>query len=250
MTPAALLNELFGQLGEPFTGEALFDSLTDLVFFIKNIRGEYVVVNQEMVQRCGRHEKSELIGRKADAVYPPPLGQSYRLQDETLLKTGEPILNQLELQLYHHGGTGWCLTNKLPLRARDGRVIGLVGISRDLQAPDEKGADFALVAKGVRHIQAHYYEPLKIAEVAALAGFSSYQFNQRIRKIFQLTAGQFIHKVRLDAAVRRLRETNDSVALIALACGYSDQSAFTRHFHQTVGLTPKEFRRAAQVPGK
>jgi hypothetical protein len=67
-----------------------------------------------------------LIGRKADEVFPPPLGQSYRAQDETPLKTGDPILNQLELQLHHHDRLGWCLTNKLPLRGRLGRVVGLV----------------------------------------------------------------------------------------------------------------------------
>lgn len=245
MPPTARLKELFSQLEEPFTGELLFDCLTDLVFFIKNARGEYVVVNQEMVNRCGRRDKRELIGRKADEVYPPPLGLSYRAQDEALLKTGEPILNQLELQLYHSGGTGWCMTNKLPLRGRDGRVVGLVGISRDLQAPNERGADFAHVAEALRHVQAHFDEPLRISQVAALAGLSPYQFDQRIRKIFQITAGQFIHKVRMDAAVRRLRETEDPVALIALDCGYSDQSAFTRQFRNTVGLSPTEFRRAA-----
>jgi len=245
MPPTDLLTELFSQLDEPFTGEALFDCLTDLVFFIKNMRGEYVVVNQEMVARCGRREKRELIGRKADEVYPPPLGQSYREQDETLLRTGEPILNQLELQLYHSGGTGWCLTDKLPLRGRHGRVVGLVGISKDLQAPNEKGEDFSRVARAVGHIQTHFHEPLKISSLAALAGLSPYQFDQRIRKIFQITTGQFIHKVRMDAAVRRLRETDEPVALIAQDCGYSDQSAFTRQFRQTVGLSPAVFRRTA-----
>ncbi len=241
-----LLKDLFAQLDEPYTGEALFDCMTDLVFFIKNSRGEYVVVNREMVLRCGRREKAELLGRKADEVYPPPLGQSYRAQDEALIKTGQPILNQLELQLYHTGVRGWCLTYKLPLRARDNSVIGVVGISKDLQAPNETGADFARLAKAVNHIQNRYGEPLKIPELAAMAGFSTYQFDQRMRRVFQLTPGQFIQKVRMDAAVRRLRETIDPVAQIALDCGYSDQSAFTRQFHQTVGLSPGEFRRASK----
>jgi PAS domain S-box-containing protein len=248
MPPTQLLSGLFSQLEEPFTGEALFDCLTDLVFFIKNARGEYVAVNQEMVARCGCTSKSELIGRKPDEVYPPPLGQSYRAQDEALLRTGEPILNQLELQLYHRGGTGWCLTNKLPLRGRQGRIIGLVGISKDLQAPNEKSQDFSRVARAVHHLQTHFGEALKIPGLAALAGLSAYQFDQRIRRIFQITAGQFIHKVRMDAAVRRLRNTNDPVASIAQDCGYSDQSAFTRQFRQTVGLSPGQFRRAASGP--
>ena len=57
MNSATLQTELFSQLAEPFTGEALFDCLGDLVFFIKNRRGEYVVVNQTLVERCGRREK-------------------------------------------------------------------------------------------------------------------------------------------------------------------------------------------------
>jgi PAS domain S-box-containing protein len=243
MTRAALQEDLFAQLDAPFTGEALFDCLTDLTFFIKNLRGEYVVVNQELVARCGRREKRELIGRKADEVFPPPLGQSYRAQDETLLKTGDPILNQLELQLYHSGRTGWCLTNKLPLRGRQGRVVGLVGISKDLQAPNERGADYSPLAAVVQHIQTHFGETLRMADLASRAGLSPYRFDQRIRKIFQITTGQFIHKVRMDAAVRRLRESADPITMIALDCGYSDQSAFTRQFRQTVGLSPSEFRR-------
>lgn len=239
-----LCEEVFDQLAAPFTGEALFDCLTDLTFFIKNRRGEYVVVNQELVTRCGRREKRELIGRKADEVFPRPLGQGYRVQDESLLKTGVPILNQLELQLYHSGGAGWCLTNKLPLRGRDGSVVGLVGISKDLQAPNERGDDYPALAAVVQHIQTHFAEPLRIGELAKRARLSAYQFDQRIRRIFQITTGQFVLKVRMDAAVRRLRETADPIATIALDCGYSDQSAFTRQFRQTVGLSPSEFRRS------
>lgn len=241
-----LLAGLFSRLDEPFTGEALFDCLTDLVFFIKNARGEYVVVNQELVERCGKQGKREIVGRKADEVYPPPLGQSYRQQDEAVIRTGEPILNQLELQLYHNGRAGWCLTNKLPLKGRGGTVIGLVGISKDLQAPNEKDADYSQVARAIQHLQSHLDGPLKVPDLAALAGLSAYQFDLRIRKLFQITAGQFIHKVRMDAAVRRLRETNDPVVTIAQDCGYSDQSAFTRQFRQTVGLSPVQFRKAAR----
>jgi AraC-like DNA-binding protein len=245
MNTTALLEKLFAQLEEPFTGEALFDCLTDLVFFIKNARGEYVVVNREMLVRCGRREKGEVIGKKADEVFPPPLGKGYRAQDEALLRTGQPILDQLELQLYHSGVTGWCVTNKLPLRGRQGEVAGLVGISQDLLAPNEKGEDYSHVAQVVRYVQTHLNSPLRLARLATLAGLSPYQLDQRIRKIFRITTGQFIHKARMDAAVRRLRESLDPVALIALDCGYADQSAFTRQFRQTVGLSPTAFRRAA-----
>jgi AraC-like DNA-binding protein len=242
MTPAQLQNELFSQLAEPFSAETLFDCLPDVVFFIKNRRCEYVVTNQTLVERCGRRAKRELIGRRADELFPAPLGESYRAQDEGVLRSGTAILNQLELHCYSTGERGWCLTNKLPLRNQQGQVIGLVGISKDIQSASDRGEDYTAVAGAVQHIRNNFSEPLRVKDLAAQAGLSQYQFEQRIRKIFQLTAGQLIQKTRMEAAVRRLRETNDPIATIALDCGYSDQSAFTRQFRQTVGLAPSEYR--------
>jgi hypothetical protein len=125
-TPTELRAELFSQLAEPFTGEALFDCLGDLAFFIKNQRSEYVLVNQTLVERCGLREKQELIGRRADEIFPPPLGRNYRAQDERVLKNGGAVRNQLELHFYPSGARGWCLTNKLPLQDRAGHIVGLV----------------------------------------------------------------------------------------------------------------------------
>ena len=226
--------------------EALFDCLPDLVFFVKNSRGEYLVVNQTLVDRCGKRAKDELIGRRADEVFPAPLGRSYRAQDEQVLRSGNPIRNQLELHLFPAGGRGWCVTNKLPLRGRGGKITGLFGVSKDLQAANEGSEDFSQVAEAVRRIQTRYDQPLKVRDLARYAGLSVYQFEHRMRRIFQITAGQLLQKVRMEAAVQRLRGTDEPIADIALACGYSDQSAFTRSFRQTVGLSPSEYRRSLQ----
>lgn len=223
--------------------EALFDCLPDLVFFIKNERGEYVVVNQTLVERCGKRSKGELIGRRVEELFPLPLGRSYGAQDQQVLQSGVPIRNQLELHLYPAGGRGWCVTNKLPLRGADGRIAGLFGFSRDLQSANERSRDFSQVAKAVRRIQTQYGERLTVAALARSAGLSQYQFEQRMRRIFQITAGQLIQKVRMEAAMRRLGEGEDAIAAVALECGYADQSAFTRKFRQTVGLSPSEYRR-------
>lgn len=242
MNPARLQSELFSQLPGPFTGEALFDCLTDLVFFVKNRRGEYVVVNETLVERCGCREKADLLGRRPDDVFPEPLGKSYREQDETVLRHGRAILNQLELHFYVTRGRGWCLTTKLPLRDRRRHVIGLMGVSKDLQAAVTGSEDYAAVARAVRHIQENFGDNLRVKDLARFAGLSPYQFEQRIRKTFQLTAGQLIQKIRMEAALQRLRETDDPIAVVALECGYSDQSAFTRKFRQTVGISPSVYR--------
>jgi AraC-like DNA-binding protein len=49
----------------------------------------------------------------------------------------------------------------------------------------------------------------------------------------------------MEAALQRLRATRGSIAEVASACGYADQSAFTRAFRQTVGYSPSEYRASA-----
>jgi hypothetical protein len=50
------------------------------------------------------------------------------------------------------------------------------------------------------------------------------------------------------SGVRLLLETDDPIATIALECGYTDQSAFTRQFRQTLGMSPSKYRSAHGVP--
>ena len=55
-------------------------------------------------------------------------------------------------------------------------------------------------------------------------------------------------KVRIDAACERLSLSGEPIAQIALACGYSDQSAFSRQFKQAVGISPLAYRKKLHTP--
>lgn len=222
--------------------EALFDALPDVVFFIKDVHGRYVRVNQTLADRCTAGDKTKLIGKKPAEIFPAPLAASYARQDETVLKTGKKVEHQLELHIYPGSKAGWCLTTKHPLRDAGGRIIGVAGISRDLNAPGDKAAGFAELAAALRHMRRHYTEGLRIEDIAQKAGLSMYQFEQRVRKLFQMSPLQLLHKLRLDEATRLLRETDLPLGEIALQTGWCDQSAFTRHFTRYAGIAPGKFR--------
>ena len=225
----------------PFA-EALFDRIPDVVFFVKDHEGRYVVVNQTLVTRCGRRSKDELLGRTAREVFPSPLGDRFFDQDLRVLASGVPIIQNLELHLYPTRLEGWCLTDKLPLRGAEGQVAGIAGISRDLQSPATELDHLAEVAVVLDHVRACFGSALRVEELAGLAGFSIYQLNRRLRAIFGITTSQFITKTRIDAASELLRSGNRPIADVATACGYFDQSAFSRVFRKTVGLTPRQYR--------
>jgi AraC-like DNA-binding protein len=229
-------------LADPWFAASLFDQTPDIAFFVKDRQARYVVVNETLVARCGLRRKSEMLGKTAAELFPAPLGAGYMEQDLLVLRTGAPIRDRLELHIYPGGLRGWCLTHKFALLGTDASIVGLTGISKDLQRPDEAQEDYRQIARAVEQLQQSFAEPLRIESLAQSAGFSVDRFERRVRRIFQLTPRQLLTKARIDAASTLLLEERRSVAEIAQACGYGDQSAFTRQFKATVGLTPTAWR--------
>lgn len=219
----------------------IFDAVPDIVFFVKDRNGRYVVVNQALADRCGR-TKEELLGRTAVEVFPEALGGGFTEQDLEVLSEGRAIRGQLELHLYPNGREGWCLTWKEPVHAATGETIGIAGISRDLSFRLDSSRDLGAVSDILRHIDANLDEPLTTAELAARVGWSSFQLDQRIRGLFGVSTSQHITRRRIEHSRHLLDRTEQSISEIALSCGYGDQSSFTRQFRQSVGLPPRAYR--------
>jgi PAS domain S-box-containing protein len=220
----------------------LFRGVPDTAFFVKDRAGRYLLCNQSLAERCGFRSEAEMVGRHVRDIFPAELGERYASQDEHVLRTGRPVIDRLELHWYSRKRTGWCLTTKLPLRDEKGTVVGLIGISRDLRAlSDTSGIPDGLAA-ALEHLDQEFAEPISPTQLAERAGLSPVRFARLIKRIFRITPTQLISQRRLAAASQLLRERDDAVADIALACGFYDHSAFTRAFRAATGLTPTQFR--------
>lgn len=218
----------------------LFDALPDVVFFVKDSAGRYSHANLSLVRRLGLRSREEVIGRSAADLFPAFMGGAYAAQDERVLR-GDVIENQLELHIFANRSSGWCLTCKRPLR-RAGRPVGLVGISRDLGRPDGKHPTYLRLQRVVAHLREHFADDLRVRTLAEMSGLSVAQLERHFKRVFQLTPQQFQTRLRIESAMRLL-EGEQSMAAIGLACGFTDQSAFSRQFRGTVGMTPRDYRR-------
>jgi AraC family transcriptional regulator len=82
-----------------------------------------------------------------------------------------------------------------------------------------------------------------VGELAGLCGLSRSYFT----RAFKVSMGTPPHRWLLRQRVRRagemLERTNESIAAIALACGFADQSHLTRVFHAVTGTSPAAWRR-------
>jgi len=225
--------------------QPLFDACPDIVFFIKDEQSRYTHINLTLLKRLGVRQRDDVIGKMTNEVFPVQMGARYLAQDRRVLG-GEVIENLLELQLYANRSAGWCLTFKRPLR-QAGQVIGLIGISRDLGAPDRNNSSYARLQRAVEHMQAHYNTPLRISTLATIAEVSVAQLERLFKHVFQITPQQMLTKLRIEEAMRLL-PSRDSIAEIGQACGFSDQSAFARQFKATVGMPPRDYRALTTAP--
>jgi PAS domain S-box-containing protein len=226
----------------PATMVELFEQLPEVAFFVKDVAGRYTAVNVSLLRRTGLRERSDLIGKTVQDVFPPDLAARFELQDAEVLRSGRPVRDQLELHWNTSQQRSWCLTTKLPLRDAAGTVTGLVGISRDVNPPGETPEVPAAVAEAVTWLQQHYGGTLSATSLAAKAGMPAGRFARITKRLFGLSPQQMIAQTRLQAAARLLETTTGSIAEIALACGFADHSAFTRAFKSALGHTPMQHR--------
>ena len=245
-----LQKEFFSALGGYHSNDALFDRISDTVYFLKDGDGRYISVNQSLVERCGCNSKLDILGRTASEVFPAPLGDLITQQDDHVIKLGTPIQAKLELHLYAQTREGWCLTWKESLRNQKGVVIGLSGISRDLQPNLGLPFDISELSNVLTFVDENIDQTLRLPELARIAGLSGYQLDKRIHALFGLSAGQYITRARIEHACNLLKQSMAPISTIALDCGYSDQAAFSRQFRRSLGLSPAAYRKTSNAPIK
>lgn len=98
------------------------------------------------------------------------------------------------------------------------------------------------VNRAVDYVTRNLHQPLRLAEVAEAACFSSYHFHRIFRGLMGETLTSFVKRVRLERAVYLLSHRKGaSLTEIALACGFSSSSDFSRSFRSHYGVAPSKF---------
>jgi AraC-like DNA-binding protein len=93
------------------------------------------------------------------------------------------------------------------------------------------------------HIDAHLGERIRIEDLAALLRISVGHFCRAFKSTFGLSAHDYLMRRRIEVAQGLMLTTCDPLSAIALNCGMSDQSHFSRCFRRIIGETPHQWRR-------
>jgi AraC-like DNA-binding protein len=239
------VESLLGAKGAQFT--RLFDCLEGVQVWMKDRRGRYVWVNHVFLmsfavkEQAANAELNQVQGKTDYDLCPRYLADQYQADDEQVL-AGESIVNRIELVGEADGLATWNVTNKIPLLAANGTVMGTAGMTWRLKGSNSgvlPGSDLAVV---LDYFRDHYRERIANSHLARLAGLSVRAFERKFLGAFQVSPQKFLRRLRLRMAGRALVFTRHSMVEVALNCGFADQSHFTREFHRYFGRTPREYR--------
>jgi AraC family transcriptional regulator len=118
----------------------------------------------------------------------------------------------------------------------------LVDSARAEQRTSVRGPSWLQRVK--ERIQDDFSARVTLEELSSEAGVHPVHLAATFRRFCGMTVGSYLRQLRVEYACRELIESNASLADIALAAGFADQSHFGRAFKRATRMTPAEYRAA------
>jgi PAS domain S-box-containing protein len=116
----------------------LLEGSDDRIFF-KDRAGRFVMVSASFPRAPGAqsHTKDTLIGLTDADLYSGPHADAALADEHHIMETGEAMVAKIERETFHDRPDAWARTTKLPLRDKEGKVVGTWGIASDVTAQVE-----------------------------------------------------------------------------------------------------------------
>jgi len=120
------------------------------------------------------------------------------------------------------------------------KIIGILEVTRN-----SDNFSYAGIRRAVAFIHREYARRLPLDEMAKVAHMSRRHFSRIFRKVMGVSPSEYVNKIRIDQAKRRLRQSR-SIAEVALEAGFQNVSYFYRMFKRFEEISPGVYRRKAK----
>ncbi len=234
-------SEFFRELKPGQFLEALFEAVPNAHLFIKDSERRFVAASEGFARQMGADSVSSLLGKTDHDFTPRFIADAFVKDDLSVLRTGMPILQKVEL-VPAQNSLDWLTTTKIPLYGISGKIIGLAGIIRKTEDSDELYRENPVIHRIVEQIGANYSRKISVCEMAAHAGISSSTVERLFRNTFGISPLKYVKKVRMHAACSMLRNSKKSLATIARECGFTDPTSMSRDFRLELKINPSSYR--------
>lgn len=121
----------------------------------------------------------------------------------------------------------------------------MLGRHGERPRPDAAPSNHVSAATLIRirdYLRAYYADDITVSELAAVAGLSRAHLTRAFSAAYHMPPHVYLNAVRVAQAQARIR-LGMPLTMVALECGFADQSHLTRRFKGSVGVTPSAWRR-------
>jgi len=111
------------------------EAITELLpvcLFAKDLEGRYIFANEAFVKTTNQPDVASVLGKRASDLFSKDHAALAEKEDRRILRTGNPILNRENLNKSWYGKDRYVIVSKVCVRARDGRKLGIAGITIDI----------------------------------------------------------------------------------------------------------------------
>jgi len=123
-----------------------------------------------------------------------------------------------------------------------GTMLGRYGERPRPVAASSDNVSTATLIRIRDYLRAHYADDITVSELAAVAGLSRAHLTRAFSAAYHMPPHVYLNAVRVTQAQTRIR-LGMPLTMVALECGFADQSHLTRRFKGSVGVTPSAWRR-------
>jgi PAS domain S-box-containing protein len=125
----------------------LMDHIPDNIYF-KDTQGRYLRINLSKARCSGLADPQQAVGLTDFDFFPAEHAQRALQDEQEIIRTGKPLVGKIERLVWRDGRVRWVSTTKAPLTDPQGKVVGTLGISRDItqqkQAEEERDRFFTM----------------------------------------------------------------------------------------------------------
>ena len=111
--------------------ENLLENIPDSIYF-KDAESRFIQISPSTAKKFGLKSAEEVIGKTDFDFFKHECATIYFNEEKEIMRTGTPLIGIEEKETWQDGTTSWATTTKLPLRDRQGKIIGTFGITRDI----------------------------------------------------------------------------------------------------------------------
>ncbi len=226
--PSALLREVF-------------DHVRDAPFCVKDSDLCFIEGNAAMFALCGAAHLEAIIGARSQDFFDAETSQAWDDSDRAVMQSRRPLRRVIMRTVTKRRRVVWLVVGRWPMFDAHGNVIGVTSISQRLPASARKEQSYQRVKSIAEDIQRDPEAAIDVAELAKRHRISVSQLDRDFNFVFGFGPRRFLTNQRLERAIDLLGGQH-SIAEVAQACGYKDQSAFARQFGVAFGMSPSKFR--------